>query len=214
MKENIRRLMMAEPEMRQRRDSRGRYMGMEDYSGRNGRQIGYGQSDRYDMSYNRMTYDRMDNEGGGNYDRYDRYSADYSNGAGRDYRNGRSQMTMGNTHASQQMDMGMASVEEYLEEPITIEEAMRWAENLEGGAHFKTDEVKQVAEQMGVPAKGDKFAEFYAVTNALYSDYNKVMKTYGLDDVQLYAKLAKAWIHDKDAVENKSAVYYRFIVEE
>lgn len=208
MKENIRRLMMAEPEMRRQRDSRGRYMGMEDYSGRNGRQIGYGQSDRYDIGYDRMAYE------GGNYDIYDGYTSDRYTGGGRYNNNGRSKMTMGSTHAGQQMDMGMASVEEYLEEPITIGEAMRWAENLEGGAHFKTDEVKQIAEQMGIPANGDKFAEFYAVTNALYSDYNKVMKTYGLDDVQLYAKLAKAWIHDKDAVENKSAVYYRFIVEE
>lgn len=209
MKENIRRLMLAEPEMRQRRDSRGRYIGMEDYSGRNGRQIGYGQNDMVDSRYNRMAY-----EGGGNYDTYNGFPSDRYDGNYRNNRNGRTEMTMGNTHAGQQMDMGMASVEEYLEEPITIGEAMRWAENLEGGAHFKTDEVKQIAEQMGIPANGDKFAEFYAVTNALYSDYNKVMKTYGLDDVQLYAKLAKAWIHDKDAVENKSAVYYRFIVEE
>lgn len=214
MKENIRRLMMAEPEMRQKRDSRGRYMGMEDYSGRNGRQIGYGQNERYNMGYDRMTYDRMNNEGCGNYDTYDGYTSDRYDDNNRYNRNGRPEMTMGNTHAGQQMNMGMASVEEYLEEPITIGEAMRWAENLEGGAHFKTDEVKQIAEQMGIPSNGDKFAEFYAVTNALYSDYSKVMKTYGLDDVQLYAKLAKAWIHDKDAVENKSAVYYRFIVEE
>ncbi len=214
MKENIRRLMMAEPEMRQRRDSRGRYMGMEDYSGRNGRQIGYGQSDRYDMSYNRMTYDRMDNEGGGNYDTYDGYTSDRYDGYNRGNRNGRAQMMMGSTNAGQQMDMGMASVEEYLEEPLTAEEAMKWAESMEGGAHFKKEEVKQVAQQMGISVNGDKFAEFYAVINALYSDYSKVMKTYGLDDVQLYAKLAKAWIHDKDAVENKSAVYYRFIVEE
>lgn len=197
MKESIRRLM-EEPEMRQRRNKQnGRYMGMEDYSGRNGRQIGYGQNREYV---------------GGRYDTYNGIDDAFDDG----FTGGRipHEMTFGSTHASQQMETGLASVQDYLEEPLTVAEAKKWVESLDDGGKFKHEEVKQIATQMGIPTSGDKYAEFYAVINALYSDFGKVMKAYGMEGIDLYAKLAKAWIHDKDAVENKSAVYYRFIVED
>lgn len=197
MKESIRRLM-EEPEMRQRRNRQnGRYMGMEDYSGRNGRQIGYGEN-RYDRGERYDTYNAFN----------DTFNDGYTGG------NNRNEMTYGSTHASEQMETGLASVQDYLEEPLTVSEAKKWVDSLEDGGKFKHEETKQIAQQMGIPTSGDKYAEFYAVINALYSDFGKVLKGYGMDGIDIYAKLAKAWIHDKDAVENKSAVYYRFIVED
>lgn len=201
MRENIRRLMDYNPEMRQRRNkTNGRYMGMEDYSGRHGRQIGYEGSrsamdNRYEMDDPNERYDR--------YDRYDRMDG-----------TGRSRMTMGKSNASQQMEMGMGDITEYMEEPISYAEAMEWAENLQGGPRWKTDEIKKEATELGMPTSGEEFAEFYAVTNALYSDYHKVSKERGVDDLDFYGKLAKAFIEDKDACENKTAIYYRFIVEQ
>ena len=126
--------------------------------------------------------------------------------------NGRGRMMMGSSQAGQMMQMGSANIEEYLESPITIGEAMHWAECLPNGPHWKTDEVKKYAQQVGIKTEGVDFAEFYAMMNEKYSDYCKVMKKYGFDRPEIYAELAKADIEDEDAVPNKSAIYYRFIV--
>lgn len=185
------------------RDSRGRYM--DAYGGGYDRVhdplIGYGEQDAYDRGMRMMdTYD--DGRGG--------TSFDYSKG-----QMPRQQMTMGmgGTHARQQMETGIGDIEEYIEKPITIGEAMKWAEELPEGAKWKTEDVKQYAQKVGIPTSGKAFAEFYAVMNALHSDYHKVLAKHGITDPQVYADLACAWINDEDAVENKSAVYYRFIVD-
>lgn len=182
------------------RDSRGRYM--DNYGGGYDRpanaMIGYGQQDAYD-----------DGRGG--------TSFDYSKGAvpvspiplvPRQ----KMQMSMG-TQAHQHMQTGVGDIEEYIEKPITIGEAMEWAESLPEGAKWKTDEVKQYAQKVGVSSSGKEFAEFYAVMNAMYSDYHKVLAKHGITDPAVYAEMACAFLNDEDAVENKSAVYYRFIVD-
>ena len=185
------------------RDSRGRYM--DAYSGGYDRSsnamIGYGQQDANDRGMRMMdTYD--DGRGG--------TSFDYSKGAVVP----RQQMSMGGgTQARQQMQMGAADIEEYIEKPITIGEAMEWAECLPEGAKWKTDDVKPFAQKVGVSTSGKEFAEFFAVMNALYSDYHKVLAKHGITDPQVYAELACAFINDEDAVQNKTAVYYRFIVD-
>ena len=182
------------------RDSRGRYM--DAYSGGYNRVhdplIGYGEQDAYDRGMRMMdTYD--DGMGGNSVDTYNR--------------GGRMQMGMGGTQAKSHMQTGMGDIEEFVEKPITIGEAMHWAEILPEGAKWKTEDVKQYAQKVGIPTSGKEFAEFYAVMNALHSDYHKVLAKYGITDPQVYADLACAWINDEDAVENKSAVYYRFIVD-
>lgn len=196
MRENIRRLMdVEEPEMRQRRNKQnGRYMGMEDYSGRHGRQIGYGASDTYDRRSTMRPERRMAMDDAFDTERYNR----------------RNEMTMGRSGASQRMETGMGDITEYMEEPLTIDEAMEWVET--AGARFDAEEVKKTAAELGIQTKGAEFAEFFAVINALYSDYHKVAKERGVDDLDFYGKMAKAFIDDQDAAENKSAIYYRFIV--
>ena len=49
--------------------------------------------------------------------------------------------------------------------------------------------------------------------NAMYSDYCEVAKKYGVDQTDFYADMAKAWMNDKDAKKNKSALYYECVVE-
>ena len=49
--------------------------------------------------------------------------------------------------------------------------------------------------------------------NAMYSDYCKVAKRYGVDRPEFFAEMAKAWLEDKDAVPNKAAMYYDCIVK-
>lgn len=175
-------------------------------------QIGFGEQDRMPRQ-NRMARSRMYDA----YDAYDRMGDDYDDQMGGisqpPFEHSRSRMTMGNTQAGQMMDMGTASIEEYLDSPLTTEEAMKWAECLEGGPHWKPEEVKQYALKNGLPTKGPQFAELYAWTNALYCDYKAVLKKHGVDSLDAYVDLANATMQDEDAVENKSAIYYRFIVD-
>lgn len=204
MKESVYRLLTDSydggTEMRRQRDSKGRYMGYEDYSGRNGRQIGFG--NHRGMTYRGNIYPMRNS-------RYDDT---------RTYRNmndgytSRMNMTAGGSNAKSEMQSGMIGIKEYIDDPITLEEATEWAEKT--GKGIPKEEAKKIARTIGVPTEGEEFAEFYAVMNALHSDYCEVFQKYGIEDPNLYGDLAKAWIEDDDAVPNKSAVYYRFIVEE
>lgn len=208
MNERTRRMLysgatdnMVDMRGRQPRDGQGRWMN----NGGQMSMIGYGEQDGSNYRNRAMNMNAYnggyDTYGGGNYGAMDGYEM-----------NGRGRMMMGSSQAGQMMQMGSANIEEYLESPITIGEAMHWAECLPNGPHWKTDEVKKYAQQVGIKTEGVDFAEFYAMMNAKYSDYCKVMKKYGFDRPEIYAELAKADIEDEDAVPNKSAIYYRFIV--
>ena len=64
-----------------------------------------------------------------------------------------------------------------------------------------------------MPTEGERFWEFYAVMNAMYSDYYPVAKKYNVLSPDFFADLSMAFINDKDAMENKAAMYYECIVE-
>lgn len=104
-------------------------------------------------------------------------------------------------------------------EPLTMEQATAWVENMEGsdpakprGGKWSPDEVKAYAKKVGILPSGTQFAEFYAAMNAMYSDYAEVAKKYGVSSPDFYADLAKAFVCDKDAKPDKAARYYKFIV--
>lgn len=172
------------------RDSRGRYMGG---YGAEDNMIGFGAQDTY--------HGRGDGMGGNSVDTYGRGGATLK-------------MVAGGQHAHQKMEAGVADIEEYIEKPLTIGEAMKWAEGLPEGAKWQPEEVKQYATKAGVATSGRDFAEFYAVMNAMHSDFHQVLSKHGVTDPAVYAEMACAFINDEDSVENKSAVYYRFIVDD
>ena len=47
----------------------------------------------------------------------------------------------------------------------------------------------------------------------LYSDFGDVLKENNVSNMKLYTSLAKAWIEDQDAVHNKAAAYYTYVVQ-
>lgn len=105
-------------------------------------------------------------------------------------------------------------------EEMDKETAERWVKSMtnEDAAHpkggrWKPEELKPLAQKVGIPTEGGKFWEFYAVANALYSDYSEVAKKYGVTSPEFYASMAKAWMEDADAVEDKTAMYYECIVK-
>jgi len=100
------------------------------------------------------------------------------------------------------------------------ETAEEWVEGMENeddqkprGPKWEVAALKPLAEKVGLPTDGPEFWEFYAVINSLYSDFCKVFNEYNFKNPIGYAKLAKAWMHDKDAVDNKAMVYYECIVK-
>lgn len=94
------------------------------------------------------------------------------------------------------------------EKAFTEKTAKEWVEAMDG--KWSMEDVKPYMAQ--VSFKGNP-AEFFAVMNALYSDYCEVAKRFGIDRPEFYAMMAKAFIDDEDAVEGKVAKYYECIVE-
>ena len=103
---------------------------------------------------------------------------------------------------------------------MTREMAEDWVNSMEGsdpakqhGGKWTTEQIKPIAQKYGIPTEGERFWEFYAVMNAMYSDYYPVAKKYNVLTPDYFADMAMAFISDKDAVENKAAMYYECIVE-
>lgn len=215
-------------ESRRRRDERGRYMGGDEYPARaeyftdyieyderpSARQMGFGEA---------YGNPRSEREMRGGYVRYNRADMNI---------NDQHRMNSGGMHGefAEQGEHkrhygGMRHMEDYRGgggkvQPLTREKAEEWVrsmqnedDNREEGECWTLDEVKDLARKMGMPAEGKKLIEFYAAINAMYSDYYKVAEKYGLVEDEFFAELAKAFINDKDAVKDKVAAYYQYIVE-
>lgn len=78
------------------------------------------------------------------------------------------------------------------------------------GAHWTKDQAKSLMAQGGADAD---LLEYWSVLNALYSDYSEVLKKFGIDRTEVYTHLAKAWLDDEDAVQDKAKRYFEYIVE-
>lgn len=99
--------------------------------------------------------------------------------------------------------------------PIDRKVAHEWIESMksedEQGAPWTNEEdVKPF--MMQVKFEGNP-AEFWAIMNAVYTDYSHVARRYGINKPEFYAELAKAWLEDEDAVPDKAAIYYDCIVK-
>lgn len=81
------------------------------------------------------------------------------------------------------------------------------------GGKWSPDMLKPLAQKYGLPTDGKKFWELYAMTNAMYSDYGEVAKKFGITSPEFYVCMAKAWMEDKDANPDKTALYYEYIVK-
>lgn len=226
------------PEMRRRRDSRGRYM---DQDG--------GNRMAYDGNQSRMEY------GGESRMWHEPHIPPYLDGAEmmdtqgrrdsnivniRDYQDKRrigfgmnrmedgeeemdmrhygrrfnpDRMSMGRSEHQSQMMGGSEGDEDHL----AHEDAEKWVKSMKSedgktGGRWPYQEIKQYAGNFGIQGE-EKVVEFFAVMNALYTDYCKVAKKYGVDKVDFWADLAKAFINDKDANPGKVKMYYECIAK-
>ena len=98
------------------------------------------------------------------------------------------------------------------------ETAERWVRGMEGtdpnhprGGKWTAEALKPLAQKNGFPTDGPEFWEFYAMANAMYSDYAATAKRYGISTPEFYAELARDFIHDADAEPDKVERYYKYI---
>ena len=99
--------------------------------------------------------------------------------------------------------------------PFTREVALSWVdmmENADGthGPHWAMEQTKELQEKKGI---GHDPVEFFVAMNMMYSDYCKIAKRYNVNTADFYASMAKAFLDDKDAVDDKLAKYYEYVVE-
>lgn len=206
-------LSMDDAEMRRSRDSRGRYMEAED-----------GPELRSYMGYDLRTLESRfrDRRGREHYDN-GRYAP--RNGYEEDT-TGESDMPRGSLDFEDEGErpkphllgrggtIGFASHDGI--KPFDQQTAQEWTRSMrreDGGTGPKwtMDQARSLMTQIG--AQGIHPAEFWAVLNAMYSDYCKTLKKFGMDRPEVYAELARAWLDDKDAVPHKAAAYYEHVVK-
>lgn len=230
---------MIEPEMRRQRDSRGRYMEgstmgyhmppylerpMDNYGRRmteepDGQNPYGGQPEVYRKQEERQSYGEMRRMDGGktsagkiNYDRADGGSGNISYFMHKadplDQRDGKEHM-MGKPR-----QIGFQHDEP---EGLDRDTVMGWVQEMEdsdgvSGGKYTWHQAQQYALNMGITGK-QRQLEFYWAMNAMYADYHHAGKKFGVDKPEFYACLAKLFLEDPDAVENKVEEYHKHIVK-
>ena len=97
------------------------------------------------------------------------------------------------------------------------ETVMGWVDDMEDGEGVKGGkytwhQTQQHAMNIGITGQ-QRLLEMYWAMNAMYADYHNVAKKYGVDKPDFYAHLAKAFIEDPDAVDDKVEAYVEHIVK-
>ena len=200
MNKTVRTILMSN-DRRRRSDDRYRMDNRYRMDGRY--DVGGYMDDRYRMD-DRYDY-RMD----------DRYMDDRYDGGGEmrmiGFRDHQKPYVGDSIRGSEKM-MGHASGEERLDRD-TAEKWMRQMQNADGthGAHWTMEQVNRIMQQKGLDVNP---TEFWAAMNATYSDLCKVASKHGIDNIDFYTDVATAfWLKDKDAVMDKLAAYYEYVVK-
>lgn len=181
--------------------------------------------DRETERYPESRYDRMENRfrDGRGRERYNdgrfapRNGMDYRNGGGgepesRSYNRYEPEGHYGTGKHGAPQRTGLIGF--VPDEGLNWEMAQEWVEGMENadgtrGPKWHIDQVEQLMQKRGIDCDP---VEFWAVMNSLHSDFCQVIKEHGCESVELYLDLAKAWLEDEDAVEDKAKMYFEYIV--
>ena len=98
---------------------------------------------------------------------------------------------------------------------LSRDQAHAWVRHMEHedgtkGEHWTCEQTTQVMRNKGYEFEP---AEWYAIMNAMHADYFKVAKMFGVDNIDFYAAMAKAWLCDEDAVEDKAKQYWEHVAK-
>ena len=97
---------------------------------------------------------------------------------------------------------------------FTKDEAMEWTRQMKNedgttGPHWSMEQTEQVRKQRNIDCDP---VQFYAAMNMVYSDYCKVAEKVGASSMDFYAYMAKAFLDDKDAADDKIGRYWACVV--
>lgn len=219
------RRMDGDMEMRRRRDSRGRYMEGDDgdrmawrephippYATPENRRMADTPSSKMRDRNVVNIRDYQDRRQIGFVPRNDDDEEDEMRQYGRRYNPDRPKMMYGAGHEAEHR-MGMAEGDGM---HLSREDAEKWVESMKDadgkrGGRWTLEEIERYAGNYGIGR--DEVVDFYAALNALYTDYGKVARKYGFDKMDVWAEMAKAFIHDKDAEPGKVKTYYECIAK-
>lgn len=100
-------------------------------------------------------------------------------------------------------------------EPMTKEEAKRWVDKMKNedgsvGQHWTFEQVEQVLKQKMLHLDP---VEAWVAMNMMWSDYYNVAKKFNVNNTDFYLEMAKAFLNDKDAGEEKLYKYFEYVVE-
>ena len=93
---------------------------------------------------------------------------------------------------------------------FTEEDAREWVASMNPPGKWTMEQTTEVMHKQGYSHRP---CEFWAVMNALYSDYGKTMAKIGADKPEVWAALAHDWLEDADAEEDKAGRYWRDVVK-
>lgn len=131
-------------------------------------------------------------------------------------------------HLASAIDDGIECGEEYKElyehaygNKLSNEVITDWVKSMavtdgserEHGQKWSVDQCYEVGQKIGFDFNKHSKYDWYAVMNMMYSDNFKTAKAFSLhDDPMFYARLAKDWLCDSDAMKNKLFNYYFSVV--
>ena len=184
-----------------RRDSRGRYAPRNAYEGgqyRMGHDDGWVVKPIHQEMENRY---RMGDDGG----RMIGFDGGMEN-----------RMRMGHAHHEDmdRMQMGGSEGEEG-HHKLDKRTAMEWVNRMENsdksrGEHFTMEQTERVRKNKGWECDP---VEFWVAMNATWSDGAQTARKFGVDKLEYWAERAKEFLDDEDAVPDKMAKYYKYIVK-
>lgn len=76
------------------------------------------------------------------------------------------------------------------------------------GEHYSIERAKEITSEYNLK---HSVSDVYLVLNSIYNDYCSI---YGEDNDENYIKMTKAWLDDKDAIDDKVYVYFMNIPKE
>ena len=106
-------------------------------------------------------------------------------------------------------------MQETVNEPVMdMAMAEEWCAHMQNedgttGPHWPMERIQQEMSQRGIQCD---LVKFWAVINSIYSDDVAVAKEHGVNTMDYYIDRATAWLDDKDAVKDKAAAYYSYVV--
>lgn len=101
---------------------------------------------------------------------------------------------------------------------LTFNDARQWTSqmcNEDGsiGPHWSLEQTRQIQQKKKELQDFDEI-DVFAVINMMYSDYCAVAKELGVNNIDFYVGMTKAWLEDGDvsAGNEKTMRYYEYIV--